>query len=520
MKNQHKGQWMRDMKRTVICVHRLSALKTPKDGTENLSIAARRLRASCAATAAAIASAGALALCASIGALTFSSTAFAQVTPVGPQAPLSPALQAQLAKDFARLQEIEGRATRVDDVNQLRNLQRIFGYYFDKAMWDDVADLFAEDGTIELGLNGVYAGKANVRKYLYSLTGGKPGLRPGEIMNHFQLSPVITLSDDGLSAKGRWRGIIQGGTYGKGSGGDWGDGIYENEYVQRNGVWKIKALHFYTKFYAPYEGGWTRAPKGSALRYGKSNVKPSKPTTVKYEPYPGRFTPPFHYANPVTTSYVFGGPKQALPSSSKAPRTVAELEAQVRALELRVERLKAVDDVERLNAQYGFYVDKSMQDAISALFTQNATLEILGRGVFIGSDRIYEYMRRLGAPQVGTLFNHMQLGPVVHISDDGQSAQIRVRLLVMFGQDGRGAQWGEGIYENTFVKDNGVWKYNNLHGYQTFYTPYEDGWAKKSSPMFSPFPGYPPDLPQSIPYDPYPALFTPPFHYKNPVTGK
>jgi hypothetical protein len=308
--------------------------------------------------------------------------------------------------------------------------------------------------------------------------------------------------------------------YGKGSGGDWGDGIYENEYVQQNGVWKIKTLHFYEKFYAPYEGGWTRASKESALRYGKSSVKPSKATTVKYEPYPGKFTPPFHYANPVTTNYVFGGPKAALPSNSKAPKTVAELEAQVRALELRVERIKAIDDVERLNAQYGFYVDKSMQDAISALFTENATLEILGRGVFIGKDRIYEYMRRLGAPQVGSLFNHMQLGPVVHISDDGQSAQIRVRLLVMFGQDGRAAQWGEGIYENTFVKDNGVWKYNNLHGYQTFYTNYEDGWAKKSSPMFSPFPGYPPDAPQTIPYDPYPALFTPPFHYKNPVTGK
>jgi hypothetical protein len=38
--------------------------------------------------------------------------------------------------------------------------------------------------------------------------------------------------------------------------------------------------------------------------------------------------------------------------------------------------------------------------------------------------------------------------------------------------------------------------------------------------MFSPFPGYPPDAPQSIAYSPYPALFTPPFHYKNPVTGK
>ncbi|MEJ1964836.1 MAG: nuclear transport factor 2 family protein [Gammaproteobacteria bacterium] len=333
------------------------------------------------------------------GSLVFSGAASAQ-TPLGPPGPpISPALQAQLARDFQRVQEIETRSARVDDVNELRNLQGIFGYYFDKALWDDVTDLFADDGTIELGLNGVYAGKANIRKYLYSLTGGKPGLRPGEIMNHFQLSPVVTLAPDGLTAKARWRTIIQGGTYGKGSGGDWGEGVYENEYVQQNGVWKIKTLHFYTKFYAPYEGGWTRAPKDSALRYGKSSVKPSLPPSVKYESYPAKFTPPFHYANPVATNYVFGG---AAPASSaaaqasklSAPKTVADLEAQVRALELRVERLKGVDDVERLNAQYGFYVDKSMQDAISALFTENATLEILGRGVFIGRDRIYEYMRR------------------------------------------------------------------------------------------------------------------------------
>jgi hypothetical protein len=452
-------------------------------------------------------------------------TAFAQTPPPPPAPPLSPALQAKLAATSARVLEIETRASRVQSVNELRNLQGIYGYYFDKALWDQVAGLFTDDGTIELGLNGVYAGKANIRKYLDSLTGGKPGLRPGEIMNHFQLSPVVTLSDDGMSAKARWRTIIQAGTYGKGSGGDWGEGIYENEYVQQNGVWKIKSLHFYTKFYAPYEGGWTRAPKDSALRYGKSGVKPSKPTSVKYQPYPAKFTPPFHYQNPATTSYKFGGPEAGKPTSAAPGKytpatTVAELEAQVRALELRVERLKSVDDVERLNAQYGYYVDKSMQDAISGLFTENATLEILGRGVFIGRDRIYEYMRRLGAPQVGSLFNHMQLGPVVHISDDAQTAQIRVRLFVMFGQDGRAAQWGEGIYENTFVKDNGVWKYNNLHGYQTFYTNYEDGWAKKSSAMFSPFPGYPPDAPQSVAYDPYPALFTPPFHYKNPVTGQ
>jgi len=449
----------------------------------------------------------------------FSTLVAAQSAPPPP-----PDLSPRLAKAFARVQAIEARAERVQDIDKLRNLQAAYGYYVDKALWDDVVDLFADNGTMELGLNGVYAGKNSIRKYLYGLTGGKPGLRPGELNNHFQLSPVITLGADGQTAKARWRGLIQYGVFGKGSGGDWGEGVYENEYVRELvngvGVWKIKSLHFYTKFYAPYEGGWTKAPQDSALRYGKSSVRADRAASAKYQPYPARFTPPFHYENPVTSGYTFGGASSAAPAKGEPPKTVAALEAQVRALELELDRLQSAVDVENLNASYGFYVDKSMQDAISALFTEDSTLEILGRGVFIGRDRVYEYMRRLGAPQTGSLFNHMQLQPFVSISPDGTSAQMRTRLFVMFGTVDRAAQWGEGIYENTFVKENGVWKYKTLHGYQTYYTNYDSGWAKHSAGMFVPFAGYPPDLPQSVAYEAYPALFTPPFHYPHPVTGR
>jgi hypothetical protein len=430
------------------------------------------------------------------------------------------AVQNRLSAAYAKMQTIQARAARVDAVNQLRNLQGMYGFYFDKALWDEVADLFTEDGSIELGLNGVYVGKESIRKYLYGLTAGKPGLRHGEINNHFQLSPVITLGPDGKSAKARWRALIQTGTFGKGSGGNWGEGIYENEYTLENGIWKIRKLHFYVKFYAPYEGGWTKASADSALRYGKSKVRPDRPASVKYQPYPAHFVPPFHYENPVRSAYVFAAGRPAVSVSTEAPKSVAELEAQVRALELQVERLQAVDEVENLESLYGYYVDKSMNDAISALFTEHSTLEILGRGVFIGRDRIYEYMRRLGAPRPGALFNHMQIQPVIHVAPDGTTAKVRARLFVMYGVVDRAAQWGEGIYENTFVRENGVWKYKNLHGYQTYYTNYESGWAKHSAGMFSPFPNYPPDLPQSVAYEVYPAVFVPPFHYRHPVTGK
>jgi hypothetical protein len=450
-----------------------------------------------------------------VAALAIAGAAHAQSTGGG-----APDLSGRLAKAFAKAQMIEARADRVDDVNELRNLQQIYGYYVDEALWDQVVDLFTDDGTLESAFNGVYAGKENIRRYLYSLTGGKPGLVHGELNNHIQLSPVITLAPDGQSAKGRWRALIQTGSFGKGSGGNWGAGTYENEYVRQGGVWKIRKLHFFVKFYAPYEGGWTRGAKDYAASYGKSKVRPTRSTSVKYEAYPAQFTPPFHYENPVAASYRFGAANAPAAAGGTPPKTVPELEARVRALELKLERLESVDELDNLEAMYGFYVDQSMQDAISALFADEATLEILGRGVFIGKDRIYEYMRRLGAPTVGSLFNHMQLQPVVHVAPDGNTANIRARLFVMFGQLNRSGQWGEGVYENTFVKQDGVWKYKNLHGFQTFYTNYEGGWAKHSAGMFAPFPGYPPDQPQSIPYEVYPAVFVPPFHYRNPVTGK
>ena len=46
-----------------------------------------------------------------------------------------------------------------DDEIAVTNLQHAYGYYVDRKMWDDVADLFATDGTMEIGLQGVYAGQ-------------------------------------------------------------------------------------------------------------------------------------------------------------------------------------------------------------------------------------------------------------------------------------------------------------------------------------------------------------------------
>jgi hypothetical protein len=439
--------------------------------------------------------------------------------PVPAVAP-APDLTLRLARAADRIASINAEAGRIDDYNQLRNLQQIYGFYYDEALWDQVVDLFADDGTVEVGAHGVYAGRESIRRYFLGLTGGRQGLQHGQLNNQGQLSPVITLAADGLSAQARWRVLIQDGVFNQQA--NWGAGVYENTYIKQNGVWKIQRLQLHLRFYAPYEGGWTRTTAALNARYGKSTAKADRPSSGRYETWPTRQIASMHYAQPAGAPYQLAPDNTARSAEPAAgvARTAAVLEAQVRALELKLQRLRAVDAVENLQSAYGYYADMSMQDATSALFTENSTLEILGRGVFLGSDRIYEYMRRLGAPTNGRLFTHMQLQPVITVSADGTRANVRARLFEMFGVNNAQAQLAEGTYENRFVLENGLWKYEGLNGYQTFYTDYEQGWGKHSVPLMTYFPGYPPDLPHSIEYEPFPAVFVAPFHYRNPVSGR
>ena len=57
-------------------------------------------------------------------------------------------------------------------------------------LWDDAADLFADNGTIEIGVDGVYVGKARIREYLQRLHGGQDGLIYGQLNEWVTLQPA------------------------------------------------------------------------------------------------------------------------------------------------------------------------------------------------------------------------------------------------------------------------------------------------------------------------------------------
>jgi hypothetical protein len=192
----------------------------------------------------------------------------------------------------AAKQEIQ----RVHDRDDVEILARAYGYYLDKSLWDPLADLFAADGAIEIGTRGTYIGRERIRKFLHTAYGA-PGPKEGVISNHIQLQPVIHVADDGLSAKARIRLLFQTGRHGQGA--SWGGGIYENEYVKRDGIWQIKRVKTYTTFVADYEGGWTKSPK-QAISPPSKEFPPDVPPGPIVESYPNVYELPFHYDNPVT----------------------------------------------------------------------------------------------------------------------------------------------------------------------------------------------------------------------------
>ncbi len=105
-----------------------------------------------------------------------------------------PGIDPALTPLRAHVAALEQRKTLLEDVNAIERLQGAYGYYLDRGLWDEVANLFANDGTIEVALDGVYVGKQRVREYVYALGGGCQGLPAGVLDEHLQVMPVI--SDD------------------------------------------------------------------------------------------------------------------------------------------------------------------------------------------------------------------------------------------------------------------------------------------------------------------------------------
>jgi hypothetical protein len=214
----------------------------------------------------------------------------------------------QLAR---RIDALEHQLGIEQDVNQIRRVQYTYGYFIDKSQYNEVVDLFADDGEVWF-LGGIYKGKAGVRRlyierFQTQFTDGHNGPRYGWLLDHPQLQMVIDVAPDRNSAQVRGRSMMQAGLHETAQGQQrawWEGGIYENEYVRQDGVWKIKALRYYPFWHGSFQDGWAKTPVDfipmAKTTWPQDPLGPDALIDPAPRLWPATDIVPFHYAHPVT----------------------------------------------------------------------------------------------------------------------------------------------------------------------------------------------------------------------------
>ncbi|MDB5718042.1 MAG: hypothetical protein JWM38_1469 [Sphingomonas bacterium] len=212
------------------------------------------------------------------------------------------------------LADVVERLGRVEDEAAIRRLHHAYGYFLDYCWYDEVIDLFAADGEAVF-LSGVYRGKESLGR-LYktflgqTYTGGRRGPVHGFLADHFLCQDVITVAEDRRTAKGRFRALLALGSHESRADKSpllpdqvYEAGLYENDYVREDGVWKIKRLEYALQWQALYDKGWshttTDLPPAVPV-FPESPIGPDYLLDATRKVWPERSPVDFHYAHPVT----------------------------------------------------------------------------------------------------------------------------------------------------------------------------------------------------------------------------
>ncbi len=214
-------------------------------------------------------------------------------------------LKARVKVLEAKLKSLEGLEAKVrilEDTEEIKKLQRAYGYYLEHMMVEDIVDLFADGEDVELWVAaGKFKGKEAIRHLYNYIRDSFPG--PEFLHQIMQLSGIVNVQAGGNTAKGRWYGFgaqalpVKGGKINPG----WMNGVYEADYVQQEGRWKIRKLRWCMTFRASWTESFVETSRRDDSPMDRSENRNLGPRgTAEETRYPTGFVCPFHFANPVS----------------------------------------------------------------------------------------------------------------------------------------------------------------------------------------------------------------------------
>jgi hypothetical protein len=228
-----------------------------------------------------------------------------------------------------RLEQLEYRLGVLEDVHAIRRLHHLYGYFIDKCMYDEAVDCYDEECDIHF-FGGVFRGLAGARRmycdgFRNRFTDGKNGPVFGFILDHPQMQDVVDVAPDRQTAHARFRCMMQSGTHYERNpkpnvvARQWWEGaLYENAYIKRDGVWKIKTLDYRPVWICTFENGWAFTPPDFVpLLKTTYPDDPLGPDDLVDDPplrWPEHEVIPFHCVHPVTGKPIATPPPGLAPS--------------------------------------------------------------------------------------------------------------------------------------------------------------------------------------------------------------
>ncbi len=211
----------------------------------------------------------------------------------------------------------------------------------------------------------------------------------------------------------------------------------------------------------------------------------------------------------------------------------------IEKLERRIGIMEDVQAILNLFNAYGYYQDKLMHEAVVDCFAEDSMLSFRN-GLWRGKEGVRRFwcgwlggsFGNKEGPEYGHLLDHLQLQNVIHVADDRKTARMRSRYFSQGGvHESRemvkgfwSAYLEGGIAEDTFVKEDGVWKFKHWNYNTQWQADYHDGWDKntrKASRWSELYPDNPIGPDEFIEFkEIWPHTHVVPFHYPHPVTGE
>jgi hypothetical protein len=202
-----------------------------------------------------------------------------------------------------RIKSLEKQVGELQDLEAINRLQKIYGFYLEHWMYEDIIELFADSPGTVLNLTyGIFHGKEGVRKYF---SGMLEMTQLHDFLHQMmQLSGVVDVDAGGKTAKGRWYGF--GAVVMPRRNGHFqvlSSGIYTCEYIKEDGKWKILKLMWNPVYDAPSIS--LVKPEKPAVTISRENsfvVNPpefDEPRKLNTK-YPSGYIVPFHFKHPVT----------------------------------------------------------------------------------------------------------------------------------------------------------------------------------------------------------------------------